>query len=303
MISTVAGRHEARIDIVHAPIGHHGDMPAARSPIGRPTRGTTGTNRLRRVDRWIAHQPALHRDPRPLVADVGFGASAVTSLELWSRLRRVAPGVEVVGFEIDPDRVDLARGHLARVRRGETPFPADAGVSFAHGGFEVPTARRPTVIRAMNVLRQYDEPEVADAWRRMAGRLAEEGVLVEGTCDEVGRIGAWVDVAGDGAPQRLTLSLRLRSLGDGDIAAPSIVAERLPKALIHRNVPGERVHALLTALDDEWARAAGLAPFGPVQRWIGAVEALRAGGWPVVGGRTRWRLGELTLPWSAVAPR
>jgi hypothetical protein len=42
--------------------------------------------------------------------------------------------------------------------------------------------------------------------------------------------------------------------------------------------------------------------FSPQQRWIAAVEALRDAGIPVLGGRTRWRLGELTLPWAAVAP-
>lgn len=284
-------------------IGHHGRMPSVSSPIGRSTRGTTGTNRLRRVDRWIAHLPAIRRTPRPVVADVGFGASAVTSLELWARLARVAPGVEVVGLEIDPDRVATAQAQLVSVAAGETPFSAGSRVSFAHGGFEIPLSTPPTVIRAMNVLRQYDEQDVAAAWRRMAARLAPDGVLVEGTCDELGRVGSWVDVAPDGLPQRLTLSLRLRSLTDSGFSAPSVVAERLPKALIHRNVPGERVHDLLAALDDEWARTAGLAPFGPVQRWMGAVEALRRSGWPVTGGRTRWRLGELTVPWESVAPR
>ena len=80
------------------------------------------------------------------------------------------------------------------------------------------------------------------------------------------------------------------------------MAERLPKALIHRNVPGERVHELLDRLDREWAIAAPLAVYGPTQRWIAVVTALRDAGWPVHDGRTRWRLGELTLDWDAVAP-
>ena len=45
-------------------------------PIGQVTRGTTGTNRLRRVDRWIAQLPALRRAEAPLVVDLGYGASA-----------------------------------------------------------------------------------------------------------------------------------------------------------------------------------------------------------------------------------
>ena len=82
---------------------------------------------------------------------------------------------------------------------------------------------------------------------------------------------------------------------------PSIAAERLPKALIHRNVPGERVHAFLRALDEEWERAAGMSPFGPVQRWETALAAVREAGWPLVA-RARWRLGEVSVPWDAVAP-
>lgn len=231
--------------------------------------------------------------------DLGFGASAVTALELWTRLVRVRPDVEVIGVEIDSDRVAKAREQLSAVRAGATPFDPGARVSFAVGGFEVPLLRkrRPVFVRAMNVLRQYDEGQVADAWALTSARLQPSGTLVEGTCDEIGRVCSWVDVDNTGAPQRLTVSLRL-----ADLELPSIVAERLPKALIHRNVPGERVHAALTALDDAWTRAAPLGVFSPQQRWIAAVEALRGSGVPVLGGRTRWRLGELSLPWAAVAP-
>ncbi len=82
---------------------------------------------------------------------------------------------------------------------------------------------------------------------------------------------------------------------------PGIAAERLPKALIHRNIPGEGVHAFLAALDREWTRAATVAPFGPVQRWQSALAALAAE-WPLVD-RSRRRQGEVTVAWDAVAPR
>lgn len=255
-------------------------------PIGNVTRGTTGYNRLRRVDRWIASLPALRRTDDPLVADVGYGASPTTTLELRDRLALVRPDVEVTGIEIEPARVAFANAGTRD------------GVTFRLGGFETPTPghRRPAVIRAFNVLRQYDESAVVASWRIMQDRLQPGGALVEGTCNEVGRVASWVTLD-DVAPRTFTVSLRLAGLD-----VPSVVAERLPKALIHRNVPGERVHAFLRDLDLSWAVAAPLSAYGPRQRWIATVRGMRDRGWPVMHGPTRWRLGELSVPWDVVAP-
>jgi hypothetical protein len=261
----------------------------ARRPLGTVTRGTTNPNRLRRVDRWLAgpQAPRLRRAADPLVVDLGYGASGITALELRDRLRSVRDDVDVVGIEIDPERVAAAQ-----------PL-AGPGLLFVRGGFElpVPGGRRPVLVRAFNVLRQYGEDDVAAAWSVMTGRLAPGGLLVEGTCDEVGRRAAWVALDA-GGPVSLTLSLRLAGL-----ERPSDVAERLPKALIHRNVPGERVHAFLTALDDAWARQAPLAALGARQRWSASAAALRSAGWPVLDRPARWRLGEVTVAWDAVRPR
>ncbi len=271
----------------------------ASGAIGTVTRGTTNTNRLRRVDRWIATLPVLRSTADPLVVDLGYGASGVTALELHQRLAKVRPDVEVLGLEIEPGRVATAREQLAVVRSGATGFAPDARIGFALGGFEVPLpdGRLAAVIRASNVLRQYDESEVVPAWRRLVARLQRGGALIDGTCDEIGRISSWVDVTADG-PQHLSISLRLAGLD-----APSIVAERLPKILIHRNVPGEPVHRLMLDLDRLWRIHAPLAAYGPRQRWIAVAQGMRDAGWPVRGGRTRWRLGELTVDWDAVAPQ
>jgi hypothetical protein len=256
-------------------------------PVGRITRGTTNVNRLRRIDRWIAAQPVIRVADDPLVVDLGYGASATTTLELRDRLVAVRPDVTVVGIEIDPERVRAASA------------ASRDGVEFLLGGFEVPLPgdRRPAIIRALNVLRQYDESEVAAAWATMCARLQPAGLLVEGTCDEIGRVASWVGLSPEG-PDTFTISLRL-----ADLEAPSVVAERLPKALIHRNVAGEGIHDLLTALDRLWATHAPLRVYGPRQRWMAVVASLRDAGWPVRGTRARWRLGELTLDWESVAPR
>ena len=147
------------------------------------------------------------------------------------------------------------------------------------------------------MLRQYDDVDVEPAWSRMAGRLAPDGLLVEGTCDEIGRVMTWVVVGSDAAPRSLTVSLRLAGL-----ESPAIAAERLPKALIHRNVPGEPIHAFFLDLTREWERAAPLSTFSPAQRWKASLQAMHDAGWPLIG-RHRWRLGEVTVPWASVAPR
>ncbi|MCH0538576.1 class I SAM-dependent methyltransferase [Streptomyces sp. MUM 203J] len=261
--------------------------PGSR-PVGAPTRGTTNPNRLRRMDRWIAaaHGPALRRGAAPPVAvDLGYGAAPWTAVELLARLRADAdPRARVVGVEIDPGRVAAA-----------APYACE-GLDFRHGGFEVPVDGPVALIRAANVLRQYDEDAVAAVWARLCARLAPDGLLVEGTCDEIGRRHVWVALGPEG-PRTVTFATRL-----GSLERPSDLAERLPKALIHRNVPGEPVHTFLRDFDRAWAAAAPYASLGARQRWIAAAGALAAD-WPLADGRRRLRQGELTVRWEALAPR
>ena len=253
-------------------------------PLGVVTRGTTGINRLRRSDRRLVHDPVVRARLRaaadPLVVDLGYGSAPVTTLELAGRLRTVRPDVRVVGLEIDPARVVDGRD----------------GVTFARGGFEL-AGLTPVLVRAFNVLRQYPADAVPDAWATMRARLAPGGLIVDGTCDEIGRRCAWIllDAAG---PVSLTLAW-----DPFTVARPSDVAERLPKALIHRNVAGEPIHALLAAADRAWAAAAPLAPFGPRIRWRSASAALAASGVPVRQFRRRMRDCVLQVPWAVVAPR
>ncbi|WP_436492612.1 class I SAM-dependent methyltransferase [Actinokineospora sp. HUAS TT18] len=255
--------------------------------LGAPTRGTTNPNRLRRVDRWLVGsadvQSVLEAAEDPLVVDLGYGATPVTTVEMAARLRAVRPDVRVLGLEIDPERVAAAK-----------PAADPPLLDFRRGGFEL-AGTRPTLLRAFNVLRQYTEAESASSWATMLERLAPGGLLVEGTCDEIGRRCCWITLDADG-PRTFTISCL-----PAGIERPSDVAERLPKALIHRNIPGERVHAFLAALDAHWATAAAFAPFGPRARWVETIRLLAAD-WPVLDNRRRWRLGEVTVDWSAVTP-
>ena len=182
---------------------------------------------MRRLDRWLTGPQAwrLRSAADPLVVDLGYGASPATAVELFERLAVIRPDVRVTGIEIEPDRVRQAKAL-------ERP-----GLSFQLGGFEIPVPGRPVLVRAFNVLRQYEEADVGGIWTLVQGRLAPGGLFIDGTCDEIGRRVTWVALDAD-RPLSLSVSLRF-----GSFELPSDVAERLPKALIHRNVPGERIHA------------------------------------------------------------
>ena len=99
------------------------------SVLGDITRGTTNPNRLRRIDRWMLHAvcPIIRSSEAPVVVDLGYGATPITTQEMFHRFRKhVRPDVEVVGIEIDPIRVTQALEIV------------EPGLDFAYGGFEVP---------------------------------------------------------------------------------------------------------------------------------------------------------------------
>src|SRR5699024_3398216 len=138
--------------------GAHGKQ----KPIGVITRGTTGVNRLRRFDRWCFHHPKIRSllDATSLALDVGYGASHTTTVE-WGRwLHRLQPDMDVIGLEINPERV----------------LEPQNGVSFELGGFEL-AGYTPQLVRAFNVLRQYDVDQVEAAWETVTSRLAPGGLF------------------------------------------------------------------------------------------------------------------------------
>lgn len=245
--------------------------------LGLATHGTTAPRRLRRVDDWLVavHGELLTAAPDPLVVDLGFGDSAVTTVELHARLRALRQDVTVVGLENDPARVAAAGDAQAD------------GLSFATGGFEL-AGRRPTVVRAMNVLRQYDHAAASAAWLAMQNALAPGGLLVEGSCDEAGTRAAWVTLDRDG-PRTLTLAADVATL-----TRPCELAAQLPRSLIEQHAPGHPVHDLLVSLDQAWERA---ATGKPAQRWV---TACATSGWPLCGP-IRHHHGELTVPWESVS--
>jgi hypothetical protein len=258
------------------------------APRGAITRGTTAPHRLRRVDAWLIHRlgAGWRGLIEPLVVDLGFGAAPTTTLELADRLATVNPSTRVVGVEIDPERVRTAAVH------------ATDRVGFVRGGFDlaaVDPPLHPRVVRAFNVLRQYDQAEVAAAWRDLTAVLPPEGLLIDGTCDELGRRAVWWEIGPDARPRTLTFAVRF-----GAFEHPGDLADRLPKSLIHRNVVGEPIHAFLARWDQAWSRSAPQGAFGVRQRWMATAAMLRAEGVPIVDGPARWRRGELTVAAGAL---
>lgn len=259
-------------------------------PVGRITRGTTAPNRLRRVDRWILHYECsrLRALGETSVVDLGYGATPITTVEFRDRLHQhVSRQIKVFGIEIDPMRVSQAQ------------VLSDESLAFIQGGFEIPTEKPVSLIRALNVLRQYDESEVVPAWQKMSNHLITGGLIIDGTCDEIGRRSVWVAVrksaTGEIVPETLTISTHLQSL-----EKPSDIAPRLPKILIHKNIAGQKIHEVLAQLDVAWVKTAAIHTFGARQHWIAAMEYAKENGLQIKDSQSRWRLGEVTLDWQSV---
>ena len=266
-------------------------IPPPSRPVGTATRGTTNPNRLRRVDRWIAGRPgaALRRAADARGVDLGYGAAPLTAVEL---LRPAAHGrardAAVVGIEIDPARVAAARpyerpGLDLRARR----------LRGAAAGRRAGTV----LIRAANVLRQYDEDEVAAVWRRLCARLAPGGAAGRG------------HLRRDRAAARLG-GARARRAAHGHLRRPA----RLPGAPLRpgrtaaqgadppqcAGRAGARLPARTsTAPGPRPPRSARSAPASGGSRRRQALAA----DWPLTGDPRRRRQGEVTVRWEALAPR
>src|SRR5512146_1189674 len=162
-------------------------MPYARvskKPAGQPTRGKTAANRLRRVDNFLLlYEPSLltRTDDlfaRALFVDLGYGFDPRTTLESATRFRRLNPDLPILGVEIEKERVESA-----------LPY-ADDKTFFRLGGFNLPLKEGEHVrlIRAFNVLRQYDEKDFAPAYERLAQYVLPGGLMVEGTSTPYGQV-------------------------------------------------------------------------------------------------------------------
>src|SRR5688572_14059291 len=256
-----------------------------KRPQGQPTRGKTASNRLRRVDNFVLlYEPSLlTRTDGPfaesLFVDLGYGFDARTTLESAERFRRVNPYLKILGVEIDKERVEAA-----------LPF-ADEKTFFRLGGFNLPLQAGESVrlMRAFNVLRQYEEKDFAPAYEHLAEHMLPGGLVIEGTSNPFGSIWAANLVrktleSGSSLPgvqnswkfEALVFSTNFR-MGFEVEEFQTI----LPKNYIHHVVKGERVYDFFAAWKQAAAETSHARTFGPRQWFTAACEKLGSHGFDV----------------------
>lgn len=267
---------------------------ASKKPMGLPTRGKTASNRLRRVDNFILlYEPSLltRTDSlfqRSLFIDLGYGFDPRTTLESAARFRRLSPNLPILGVEIDKERVEAAQPH------------ADEITHFRLGGFNLPlhSGERVRLIRAFNVLRQYEEKDFHPAYEQLMQYVLPGGLMIEGTSNPFGSI--WVanlvrKKESGWEFEALVFSTNFRM--GFDITDFQAV---LPKNYIHRMVQGSEIYDFIEAWKASAAATSPARTFGIKQWFIAAVEDLAAKGYKI-DRRKKW-LSKGWLIWNKQPP-
>ena len=184
-----------------------------------------------------------------LFCDLGFGHESISSRE-WLELlvRGGASNIKLLATDIVPQRVRHARRLLE-----ERPMDIDekvAQIDFQVSGFNVPLlhGERVSVMRAMNVLRQYDESGVAAAHMTMAAALKDGGLLLEGTSNPLGKI--WTA----NLLQRVNDRLEHRFLVLAAKFTQRNLSANLFKALLPRSFVNQTRQPLIASFFDTWDR-------------------------------------------------
>jgi hypothetical protein len=226
-----------------------------------------------------------------LFVDLGYGFDARTTLESAERFRRVNPDLPILGVEIDKERVDAA-----------LPY-ADAITHFRVGGFNLPLQPRTLdkgetkgaglpyesvrLIRAFNVLRQYEEKDFLPAYERLAEYVLPGGLMIEGTSNPFGSI--WAanlvrkplesDSLLSGSSWKFEALVFSTSFRMGfDITNFQAV---LPKNYIHHVVQGELIYDFFEAWKRSTAETSSAKVFGLKQWFTASAESLAAKGYKI----------------------
>ena len=251
-------------------------MAEPTRPIGHSTRGKTTRNRLRRVDIFLIRYAAslIKRQEgnfqSAYYVDLGFGEEPHTTIESSNHFKKLNPHLPVLGVEIAPERIAAAK-----------PYE-DELVSFRLGGFNLPLGQNEhaRLIRAFNVLRQYEEEEIAKAYETMQSKLLPGGLIIEGTSDPFGRIWTANLVRKSGEKtldyEGLVLSTNFRWGFD-----PVQLQTVLPKNLIHHLIPGETIYQFFSDWKDSAKSSIGFKKFGLRQWFQESAHQLAAKGYQI----------------------
>jgi hypothetical protein len=259
----------------------------SKKPVGQSTRGKTASNRLRRVDNFILlYEPSLLTRTDGLFVDLGYGFDARTTLESAARFRRVNPDLRILGVEIEKERVEAA-----------LPY-ADEKTFFRLGGFNLPLkeGEHARLIRAFNVLRQYEEKDFAPAYERLAQYVLPGGLMIEGTSNPFGSIwcanvvrkvlesDSLLSKKQELAPalhtqwkfEALVFSTNFRM--GFDIEEFQTI---LPKNLIHHVLPGEPIYDFFEAWKQSASETSAMKTYGPKQWLIHSAASLAQKGYKI----------------------
>src|SRR5512139_3264535 len=269
-------------------------MPHQRiptKPAGQPTRGKTASNRLRRVDNFILlYEPSLLTRTDGLFADslfvdLGYGFDARTTLESASRFRRLNPNLKILGVEIDRERVEAA-----------LPF-ADEKTFFRLGGFNLPLKQGEHIrlIRAFNVLRQYEEKDFMPAYERLAEYVLPGGLMIEGTSNPFGSIWCANLVRRTMESRSSLLDPRQQAAGLQNWKFEALIFSTnfrlgfdveefqtiLPKNLIHHVVKGEPIFDFFEAWKSAAAETSAMKTYGARHWFIAAADRMAERGYAI----------------------
>ncbi|MEZ4675930.1 MAG: hypothetical protein R2932_17020 [Caldilineaceae bacterium] len=198
-------------------------------------------------------------------------------MESAARFRRLNPTLPVLGVEIDGERVATA-----------LPY-ADSITHFRLGGFNLPLQPGETVrlVRAFNVLRQYDEAAVADAYAMLAQQVLPGGLLIEGTSDPFGRIWTAHVLRRHADSQTWLHESTVFSTNFRTEFDPAEFQTILPKNLIHHMVPGEPIYAFFQEWKQATLESIGAKTWG-MQPWFAASARTLATRGYAIDTRRRW---------------
>lgn len=247
-------------------------------PQGHQTRGKTARNRLRRSDIFmLLTERNLIRmqdppDQRSFYVDLGYGFEPFTTLESAQRLRKQNPKLPVLGVEIDPERVAMGK-----------PFE-DENTFFRLGGFNLPLQQGESarLIRAFNVLRQYEESEWAAPIEQLGQQMIPGGMLLEGTSNPYGSVWTANVIRRSTVPpypvirEGFLFSTNFHTGFEPDLFQPV-----LTKNYIHRMVPGEEIYSFMERWKAACRNQAPMRSFGLRSLFVASAKELRNAGYKI----------------------